>query len=66
MEAIILSMTPEERAQPEVLSDESRRSRIALGSGTCAQDVEDLLRQYQALRQGLLRLKGKGKKPKGG
>ena len=43
-EAIILSMTPIERQKPELIGG-SRRKRIALGSGTSAQDVNQLLNQ---------------------
>ena len=45
VEAIILSMTPEERRNPKVI-DGSRRRRIARGSGTSPQDVNALLRQF--------------------
>lgn len=45
-EAIILSMTPEERRNPEILNA-SRRRRIARGSGTEVQDVNRLIKQYR-------------------
>ncbi|MDX1689544.1 MAG: signal recognition particle protein [Acidimicrobiia bacterium] len=45
VEAIIRSMTPEERRNPKVI-DGSRKRRIARGSGTTPQDVNGLLRQY--------------------
>ncbi len=45
-EAIIRSMTPRERRQPEVLNA-SRRRRIAAGSGTTVQDVNQLIRQFE-------------------
>jgi len=45
VEAIIRSMTPEERRDPKIV-DGSRRRRIAAGSGTTVQDVNGLLRQY--------------------
>lgn len=45
-EAIILSMTPEERRNPDILNA-SRRRRIARGSGTEVQDVNRLIKQYR-------------------
>jgi signal recognition particle subunit SRP54 len=45
VEAIIGSMTREERRHPEILNG-SRRLRIAKGSGTTVQDVNQLLKQY--------------------
>lgn len=45
IEAIIRSMTPEERANPIILNG-SRRKRIALGSGTTVQDVNKLIKQF--------------------
>ena len=50
MEAIILSMTPRERAHPEVL-DGSRKRRIARGSGTDVSDVNRLLKARDAMKQ---------------
>jgi signal recognition particle subunit SRP54 len=61
VEAIILSMTPQERALPRVL-DGSRRKRIALGSGTTVEEVNRLLdarRQMEKLMKGI----SKGKLP---
>ena len=49
-EAIIRSMTPRERAHPEILNA-SRRRRIAAGSGTTVQDVNQLIRQFDSMRQ---------------
>jgi len=49
-DAIILSMTPGERKNPEVING-SRRQRIARGSGTSVQDVNRLLKQYAQLRK---------------
>lgn len=46
VEAIILSMTPEERHDPDII-DGSRRRRIARGSGTKPQDVNQLLKQFR-------------------
>ncbi|MHB1294380.1 MAG: signal recognition particle protein [Anaerolineae bacterium] len=49
-EAIINSMTPEERRNPKVINA-SRRRRIARGSGTSVQDVNQLLRQFTQMQQ---------------
>ena len=49
-DAIILSMTPAERRNPELING-SRRQRIARGSGTSVQDVNRLLKQYAQLRK---------------
>ena len=46
VEAIIRSMTPQERKDPRVLNA-SRRERIALGSGTQVQDINKLVRQFE-------------------
>jgi signal recognition particle subunit SRP54 len=56
-DAIILSMTPAERRNPEVING-SRRQRIARGSGTTVQDVNRLLKQYAQLRKMMKQLKG--------
>ena len=50
IEAIICSMTPRERTDPSVLNA-SRRRRIAKGSGTQVQDVNRLVKQFEASRQ---------------
>ncbi len=50
IEAIIRSMTPEERTNP-VLLNGSRRKRIAMGSGTTVQDVNKLLKQFDETRK---------------
>jgi signal recognition particle subunit SRP54 len=49
VEAILLSMTPEERTNPDVL-DGSRRTRIAQGSGTSIEEVNALVRQLYVMR----------------
>ncbi len=49
-EAIIRSMTPKERRNPGILNA-SRRKRIAAGSGTTVQDVNQLIRQFEQSRQ---------------
>ncbi|MCQ2606157.1 MAG: signal recognition particle protein [Bacteroidales bacterium] len=50
IEAIIRSMTPEERANPIILNG-SRRKRIALGSGTSIQDVNKLIKQFDETKK---------------
>ena len=63
-EAIIQSMTPEERAKP-MLINSSRRSRIAKGSGTMPQDVSQLLKQFDQMRKMMrqaMMIPGLGKK----
>ena len=50
LEAIILSMTPQERANPDVIRG-SRRRRIAIGSGTNVQAVKQLTKQFDQMRK---------------
>ena len=45
LEAIIYAMTPKERADVTIING-SRRKRITLGSGTCVQDVNKLIKQF--------------------
>jgi len=62
IEAMILSMTPQERHNPEII-DGRRKRRIARGSGTTSQDVNQLLnmfRQTQKLMKHMARGKGLG------
>ena len=61
VEAIILSMTPEERRRPELIKG-SRRLRIAKGSGTSVQQVNQLVKQFDQMRK-LMRQIGRGKMP---
>jgi signal recognition particle subunit SRP54 len=61
LEAIILSMTPEERADPKLI-DGSRRRRIARGSGTSVQAVSQLVKQFAQMRK-LMRQLARGKMP---
>ena len=63
-EAIIRSMTPEERAKPEVING-SRRARIAKGSGTQIADVNRLVKQFMEMQKMMKRMGGMGGK-KGG
>jgi len=50
VEAIIKSMTPEERNNPDILNA-SRRKRIAAGSGTAIQDVNRLIKQFEDMKK---------------
>jgi signal recognition particle subunit SRP54 len=50
IEAIISSMTPEERRDPDVLNG-SRRRRIAKGSGTKVRDVNELIKQFEQMKK---------------
>ena len=61
LEAIITSMTPEERANPAIL-DGSRRRRIARGSGTSIQAVNQLVKQFDQMQKMMRRLQ-QGKMP---
>lgn len=63
IEAIIKSMTVEERLRPEII-DGSRKRRIANGSGTKVQDVNRLLKQFNQTRQMLRQLGALDKKAK--
>ncbi|HHZ03847.1 signal recognition particle protein [Acetomicrobium hydrogeniformans] len=61
VEAVILSMTPEERKRPEIIKG-SRKRRIASGSGTSVQMVNQVLKQYEQMKEIFKRFgKGKGK-----
>jgi signal recognition particle subunit SRP54 len=57
VEAIVNSMTPEERRNPTII-DGSRRKRIARGSGTRIQDVNSVLRQFEQVRDMLRQFGG--------
>lgn len=61
LQAIILSMTPEERRRPELIKG-SRRLRIARGSGTSVQQVSRLVKQFDQMRK-VMRQVGRGKMP---
>jgi signal recognition particle subunit SRP54 len=61
LQAIIQSMTPEERANPKII-DGSRRRRIAHGSGTNVQAVGQLVKQFGQMRK-LMRQLSRGKMP---
>ncbi|GIV61850.1 MAG: signal recognition particle protein [Rhodothermaceae bacterium] len=63
IEAIINSMTPEERRRPEIING-SRRRRIAAGAGLQVQDVNQLLKQFKEMRKmmkTMTKLMGKGR-----
>ncbi|MCR5809157.1 MAG: signal recognition particle protein [Clostridiales bacterium] len=64
MEAIIRSMTPAERAKPELLNA-SRKRRVAKGSGTSVQEVNRLLNQFDSTRQLMKQMTGGRFKKKG-
>ena len=59
IEAIIYSMTPKERSNPEIIN-QSRRTRIAKGSGTKPEDVTRLLKQFDQMRKMMKMMTGGG------
>jgi signal recognition particle subunit SRP54 len=59
VEAIIQSMTPQERVDPSILSG-SRKRRVARGSGTQLQDVNRLLKQFAEMQKMMKQLSGAG------
>ena len=61
IEAIILSMTEEERENPSVLNS-SRKKRIAAGSGTSVVEINRLLKQFEAMQSMMKQLSGKNMK----
>lgn len=66
IEAIILSMTPQERSNPDIING-SRRKRIARGSGTSVEEVNQLIKQFYEMRKGMKQLvKMKGRMAKRG
>jgi len=68
VEAIILSMTPKERRDPDLINS-SRKKRIAAGSGTSVQEINRLLNQFRDMRKMMRQLQamqsGKMKMPRG-
>jgi signal recognition particle subunit SRP54 len=58
IEAMIQSMTPDERRRPQIING-TRRRRIALGSGCTVQDVNKLLKQYEQMQR-MMKTLGKG------
>ena len=65
VEAIVLSMTPEERRQPELIKG-SRRLRIAKGSGTTVQQVNQLVKQFDQMRKLMRGRSGRARCPTSG
>lgn len=65
IEAIIHSMTPGERQNPDVLNAK-RRQRIAKGSGTTVQDVNELMREFKQMQKMMQQLGRMGKGGRGG
>jgi signal recognition particle subunit SRP54 len=61
LQAIILSMTPQERRHPELIKG-SRRLRIARGSGTNVQAVKQLIKQFEQMRK-IMRQVSQGRMP---
>ena len=61
IEAIILSMTRQERMRPEIING-SRRKRIATGSGTTVEDINKLLKQFEQMKKTMKQFSGMGKK----
>ena len=57
VEAIIRSMTPKERANPDIINN-SRKERIARGSGTTMQDVNRLMKQFEQIRKTMKNVAG--------
>ena len=64
MQALILSMTPEERAKPDIINP-SRKRRIAAGSGQQVEDVNKLLAQYRNMQKMMKQMHGGGKGKRG-
>ena len=60
-EAIILSMTKQERLKPEIING-SRRKRIANGSGTTVEDVNKLLKQFEQMKKMMKQFSNMGKR----
>jgi signal recognition particle subunit SRP54 len=60
IEAIIRSMTLDERRNPDKINA-SRRKRIAAGSGTAVRDVNDLIKQFEQMRKMMKQMSGMGK-----
>jgi signal recognition particle subunit SRP54 len=62
VEAIIYSMTPDERRNPKLLNGR-RKQRVAAGSGTTVQEINQLLKQFREMQR-LMSMLGKGHIPK--
>jgi signal recognition particle subunit SRP54 len=61
VEALIFSMTKEEREKPEIINP-SRKRRIAAGAGMAVEDVNRLIKQYEQIRKMMKQMNKKGKK----
>ncbi len=61
VEAIIRSMTPKERESPDIING-SRKKRIAMGSGTSVQEVNNLLKQFEQMRKVMKMMNKRGAK----
>ncbi len=61
IEAIIHSMTPEERSKPHIINS-SRKKRISKGAGTTVQEVNQLLKQFQQMSKMMKMMQGGGRK----
>ena len=59
VEAIILSMTPQERRRPDILNG-SRRARIAKGAGRPVQEVNRLMQQFKQMQKLMKQMRGRG------
>lgn len=59
VEAIIQSMTPAERLQPEIMNG-SRRKRLADGSGNTIQEVNQFLKQFEEMRKMMKKMQNMG------
>ena len=64
LEALITSMTPEERMKPSIINP-SRKRRIAAGSGNKVEDVNRLLKQFEQMKKAMKKFGGKAKGGKG-
>ena len=64
VEAIIKSMTPKERAKPDILNS-SRKRRIAAGSGTSVEEVNRLLKQFEQVKKLMKQFSSMGGKRRG-
>ena len=65
VEAIINSMTLQERRNPKILNG-NRRKRIADGSGTRVQDINQLMNQFEQMKKMMKQFKGKSMRGLGG
>ena len=61
VQALILSMTPQERAKPDIINP-SRKRRIAAGAGMQVEDVNRLLSQYRQMQKMFKQMNGKNSK----